>query len=349
MIYLNEEFAGEQYSAKWGHQMKIINENIKDGRFKRVYLICGEEDYLRRQYKDKLREAITGKDDMNYSYFEGKQINVKEVIDVCETLPFFADMRLVVLENTGFFKNACDDALLEYVKNIPEYLTILFVENETDKRSRLYKAVSQNGYICEMKIQEDGVLKKWIASLLTAQQKKMDGRTLDMFLEYAGNSMDNIRMELEKLICYAIEREVITAEDVRQVCTVTTVNKIFDMVSAVALKRQQEALELYYDLLTLKEPPMRILYLLSRQFNLILQVKELSSEGYQAASIAKKMGVQNFIVNKCLNQAGHFTMQKLREALEECASYEEAVKTGRLEDKMCVELIIIKYSQRKEE
>lgn len=338
----------EQRPAKWGYFMKIINENIKEGRFKRTYLICGEEDYLRRQYKDKLKEAVTGGNDMNYSYYEGRQINVKEVIDVCETLPFFADMRLVVLENTGFFKNACDDALVEYVKNIPGYLTILFVENEIDKRSRLYKAVSQNGYVCEMKIQEDGVLKRWIVSLLTAEQRRMDNRTLDMFLEYAGSSMDNIRGELEKLVCYTMGREVITTEDVRAVCTVTTTNKIFDMVSAVALKRQREALDLYYDLLTLKEPPMRILYLLSRQFNLILQVKELSKEGYQAASIAKKMGVQGFIVNKCLNQAECFTTAQLRAALEECASYEEAVKTGRLEDKMCVELIIVKYSQRQE-
>lgn len=338
----------ERNPAKWGYNMKIINENIKEGRFKRVYLICGEEDYLRRQYKDKLKKAVTGGDDMNYSYYEGKQINVKEVIDVCETLPFFADMRLVVMENTGFFKNACDDALVEYVKSIPEYLTILFVESETDKRSRLYKAVSQNGYVCEMKIQEEGVLKKWIVSLLTAEQKKMDNRTLDLFLEYAGSTMDNIRTELEKLVCYTMGREEITTEDVRQICTVTTVNKIFDMVSAVALKRQRQALDLYYDLLTLKEPPMRILYLLSRQFNLVLQVKELSSEGYQAASIAKKMGVKSFIVTKCLNQAEYFTKAQLKEALDECASYEEAVKTGRLEDKMCVELIIIKYSQRQE-
>lgn len=326
--------------------MKIINENIKDGRFKRAYLIFGEEKYLRRQYKEKLKEAITGKDDVNYSYYEGRDINTKEVIDVCETLPFFAERRLVVMEDTGFFKNACDDAFVDYIRSIPDYLTIIFVESEVDKRSKMYKAVSQNGYVSEMKIQEDVVLKKWIASLLASENKKMDGRTLQTFLEYAGSSMDNIRGELEKLFCYTMGREAVTEEDVRAICTVTTENRIFDMVSAVAMKKQREALNLYYDLLTLKEPPMRILYLLSRQFNLILQVKELMAEGYAAATIAKKMGVQGFIVTKCQNQAGFFTSSGLKEALEECASYEEAVKTGRLEDKMCVELIIIKYSQR---
>ncbi len=326
--------------------MKVLNDNIKEARFKRVYLLCGQEDYLRHQYRDKLRQAIAGDDDMNYSYYEGKTIDIKEIIDTCETLPFFADRRLVVIEDSGFFKNACDDALVDYIKNIPEYLTILFVDKEIDKRSRLYKAVSQNGYVSEMTVQDDETLKKWVRGLLSSENKRMDSRVLQTFIEYAGSSMDNIRQELEKLICYALGRDEITTSDIEAVCTVTTENKIFDMVTAVATKQQRKALDLYYDLLTLKEPPMRILFLLVRQFNLILQVKDMRKDGYTAATMAKKIGVQGFVVNKCLEQAEYFSSTVLRGALETCASYEEAFKTGRLDEKMCVELIIIKYSSK---
>lgn len=327
--------------------MKIINENIKDMRFKRAYLIYGEENYLKQQYKNKLREAITGGEDMNYSFYDGKGINLMEVIDVCETMPFFSEYRLVVMEDTGLFKNSCDDKFVDYIKNIPEYLVIVFVESEVDKRNKLYKAVSQAGYVSEMKLQDESVLRKWVAGLLAQESKNMeDSRALQTFLEYAGNSMDNVKQELEKLICYTMGRNVITTEDIKAVCTVTTVSKIFDMVSAVALKKQKEALELYYDLLTLKEPPMRILFLLSRQFNQLLQVKQLQKEGYSVESTAKKMGIQTFVVNKYLPQIKLFTEEKLIQALEECASLEEAVKTGRMDDKMCVELVIIKYSQR---
>lgn len=326
--------------------MKIISENIKEDRFKRVYLLCGEEDYLRHQYRDKLKNAITSGDDMNYSYYEGKGIDIKELIDTCETLPFFAERRLVVIEDTGFFKNSCDDALVEYIKNIPEYLTILFVDKEVDKRNRLYKAVSQNGYVSEMTIQDESVLKRWVTSLLNDENKRMDQKTLQLFIEYAGSSMDNIKQELEKLVCYTMGRDDIIGSDVEAVCTVTTENKIFDMVSSVATKQQRKALDLYYDLLTLKEPPMRILFLLVRQFNLILQAKDLKENGYAPATMAKKMGVQGFVANKCLEQAGFFTKERLMEALNDCASYEEAVKTGQLDEKMCVELIIIKYSTK---
>ena len=99
---------------------------------------------------------------------------------------------------------------------------------------------------------------------------------MKLFLEKTGTDMERIRQELEKLICYCMEKESITEEDVAVICSEQTENKIFDMINAMAEKKQKKAMELYYDLLALKEPPMRILYLITRQFNLLMQVKELS-------------------------------------------------------------------------
>lgn len=65
-----------------------LSQHIKSGEFKPVYLIYGTEDYLRKQYRDKMRQAIVGDDTMNYSYFEGKGISVKELIDLGKRCPF---------------------------------------------------------------------------------------------------------------------------------------------------------------------------------------------------------------------------------------------------------------------
>ena len=87
--------------------MKSLIEDLKSGQFNKVYLLYGEEAYLKKQYRDKLRNAMISPDDtMNYAYYEGKGVNPKEVIDLAETLPFFAERRLIILENTGFLKNA---------------------------------------------------------------------------------------------------------------------------------------------------------------------------------------------------------------------------------------------------
>ena len=69
--------------------MKSLNEDLKTGQFKQIYLLYGEESYLKKQYKDKLTKAMIPEGDtMNYAYYEGKGINVKEVIDLSETMPF---------------------------------------------------------------------------------------------------------------------------------------------------------------------------------------------------------------------------------------------------------------------
>lgn len=325
--------------------MKVINEHIKSGEYSSTYLIYGEEDYLKRQYKDKLKEAIIGEDTMNYSYYEDKDCVVKDIIDMGNTLPFFAEKRLIVVENSGFFK-ASNEELADYVKNIPDYLIIVFIENEIDKRNKLYKAVNSNGYVCEMKQQPTSVLIKWIAGILKREQKTIDRQAVDLLLSKTGAGMDNIRSELDKLISYCMEKEQIIAEDVEAVCTTQTVSRIFDMITAIATKRQHQALELYYDLLTLKEPPMRILYLIVRQFNGLLQVKEALTDGRGNAQIASEMGVAPFIVGKYVTQAKYFSIEQIKDALKDCVDTEEAVKNGKLDDKMGVELIIIKYSKK---
>ena len=154
------------------------------------------------------------------------------------------------------------------------------------------------------------------------------------------------RTVVEKLLTYTMGRDVITAEDIEAVCTTQTTNKIFDMVRAVAEKNQKKALDLYYDLLTLKEPPMRILFLLARQFYQLLQTKEMAMEGGNQQEIASRLKVPPFAVRNLLSCARQYTREQLKQAVEDFAEAEEAVKTGRLQDVMSVELLIIKYSQQ---
>lgn len=325
--------------------MQNIIQDIKSNSYRQIYLLYGEENYLKKVYKDKLKEAIVGKDDsINYNYFEGKNISVKTVIDIAETLPFFAEHRLIILENSGFFKNANED-IAAYIKQVPETTILIFVEEEIDKRGKLYKYIKEHGYISEMGRQNTSKLVPWILKILKKENKKITENEMNLFLTKTGDDMENILRELEKLISYTYGREVITAQDIEQICSTQITGKIFDMITAVSEKNQRKALELYQDLLTLKEPPMRILFLISRQFNLMLQVKELQKAGCDTVSIAKQTGLQSFLVGKYAAQARKFSTEFLKQALTECVEFEEAIKTGKMEDQLSVELLILQYSR----
>ena len=134
---------------------------------------------------------------------------------------------------------------------------------------------------------------------------------------------------------------MVEPQDVEAVCATRISNRIFDMVTAIAEKRQKDALELYYDLLTLKEPPMRILFLIARQCNLLLQARAMKSKGASNKEIASGLGVPPFAVGKYLSQASRFKSAVLRRALSRCVEAEEAVKTGRMNDVMSVEILIV--------
>lgn len=324
--------------------MKSINEDIKNGTFKQLYLLYGEEAYLKKQYKNKLTKAILPEDDtVNYAYYEGKGINPAELIDLAETMPFFAECRLIVVENSGFFKNASPE-LADYIKKIPDTTRFVFVENEVDKRSKMYKAVKEKGRVVEMGRQDEKTLLYWIAGNVKREGKQIKESTAKYLVSKTGTDMENLEKELEKLFSYTLDKTEITIQDIEDICTAQITNKIFDMVEAVAVKQQKKALDYYYDLLALKEPPMRILYLLSRQFKLLLQVKELTKKGYDKAQVAKDAGLHPFAAGKYMQQCRNFKSSELRAIMEEAAEIEELVKTGRLGDVMAVELFIVKYS-----
>ena len=324
--------------------MKTIDNDIKMGQLKNVYLLYGTEDYLKRQYRDKLKHPLVEPDDtMNFSAYEGKDINPKELIDLSETLPFFKEKRMILVENSGFFKNSCDD-LAEYMSQVPESTCFVFVEEEVDKRSKLFKAASRAGSAVEFETPKEDMLVRWILGRIQREGKKITQSVMQLFLSKTGSDMENIDKELEKLICYTLDKTEISAADVEAICTGQTENKIFEMIDAISAKNQKKALDLYYDLLALKEAPMRILFLIARQFQNLLLIKSMSAKGYPAVSIAKTAGMPSFAVQKNLRQAGAFKINQLKEAIEDCGQAEEDVKTGRMADQLAVELLIVKYS-----
>lgn len=327
--------------------MKRIQQDIKSGQIGRLYLLYGEEAYLRKQYRDNLVRALVPEGDtMNYSVFSGKDIKEEEVVDIAGTMPFFAGRRVIVVENSGWFKSG-NDRIAELVKSLPDTTYMIFVEEEIDKRGRLYKALTANGYAAQCGEQDEATLKKWVLSLFQKEGKQVTPDALNLLLDRTGTNMETIRREVEKLVCYKYEDVGITAADVEELCTVQVQNRIFDMVEAVAQKNQAQALGLYYDLLALKEAPMKILALIARQFNMLMQVKEMKAKGYPESAIAQQTGLNPyFLKKKYIPQAARFGLAQLEGALRACVKAEEDVKTGRMADTLSVELIIVGLSAK---
>ena len=322
-------------------------DDIKNKTFKKVYLLYGEESYLKSLYKKRFMRALAADgDSMNFNVFSGNGIDTKELIGLSDTMPFLAEKRLIIVEESGFFKKS-NEELADYLKAVPEETCIVFIENEIDKRGKMYKAVSKYGCVEEMKTPEEAQLKKWIAGTLQKYGKKIRSSSVDFFIARVGNRMCSLESEMDKLVSYVGDREVIEDSDIETICSVHLSNTVFDLVDAVSGGHPKKAMQLYGEMLSAKEPAMRILFLIVREFSALLATKEISQKTRDKKEIASVIGKPFFTVARYQAAAQRFSKKDLQKAIEECVLMEEYVKTGRISDTLSVELIIAHLSKEK--
>ena len=328
--------------------MSRILDDIKSGTFSKVYLICGEEAYLRRDRLGRLLQALLPEnEDMNVTRFAGKDVDAAQVMSLGGTMPFFSDRRVIVVEDSGWFRSSMDE-MAEYVKDLPDYLVLIFCESQIDKKYRLYKSVKSVGCVEECQRQQPQTLIKWIAGYLGhgmgGAPKRISAKAAGLLQARVGDDMFALKAEMDKLTAYTGERAQVTEADIDAVCSVQLQDRIFDMLRAITAKDQKKAMDLYRDLLALKVAPVKILVLLGRQFTQVLYAKELLESSLSKAEMAARIGVPPFSVPSLIQCAKAFEKSELVEAVRDAGEADEAIKTGRIADGIAVEMLIVKYS-----
>lgn len=327
--------------------MKQINSDIKSGSYKSAYLIYGEESYLVKEYTELLKNSIVNKENamMNMDIFEGNNCDVNKIINAGDTAPFFSEYRLVVVDNSGLFKDGRKTdttAMADAIKNIPNGCVYLFTNENVDKRNSLYKAVKKVGYCCEINYQDIKELTEWVKK---ESGNQLDNNTANYFVRNIGNDMKHLKAELDKLLAYVGNNKV-ENKDIDIACTKSAEVNIFNMVAAMGNKNTDKALEIYNNMIFEGEEPIGILAMIARQFRLMLQCKYLQNKkNYNSRQIAAELKLRDFVVNNCLNQAKNFKLTVLIKALEDCANCDSNIKSGVMTSKLGVELILLKYSK----
>ena len=321
--------------------MNRIEEDISKQEYSRFYLLCGEEDYLKGFYRDKLKRALIREDDtINLNEWREADFNLDQFKDQALTMPFFSDHRLIIVEDCGLFKKG-GAAMAEFLPSVPAETIILFVEHETDAREKVYKTVKSLGVIvsCD-RLKEDQII-SWIVRRLDKEGRKIQASAVHLLVDRVGEDMQQLYNEMEKLVTYTMGRDAIYLEDVQVLTPIRSEDRIFELIDAIAERNQDKALKLYYDLLALRESPLRVLILMGKQFERILQVKELREQSFDQSTIADRLGMRGFVVRKSLGQGARFTQAQLKQALARCVAADESIKTGKMKDELAAELAIV--------
>lgn len=325
--------------------MSLINSHIENNSFSQVYLLGGNEKYLMSQYKDKLLNALVDPSDtMNYVVYKGENAKAEHIVDFAMTMPFFADRRVLLIEDSDFFKKGNDD-IDELLGQLPETTVIIFSEINIDKRCKLYKTVSKLGTVALFDTPDERTLLVWLKSLFSKENIQIDDNAVYRLLEGVGMDMTTLFNEAEKLKSYCLEKGVVTVQDVEVLSINQIEGKIFDMMDALSKKDKKTTLNLYSDLLMLREPAMRLLYLVTRQFNILLKTKIALEGGKDNSQIAAAVKIPPFTVKKYIAQCNGYSRTELLDRVNWCQEADTAIKTGAMKDSMAVEMLIIKLLQ----
>ena len=332
--------------------MAELKKELDEGTIRRLYLLYGTERYLIHQYRDLLLTKLgVTEDTMNFSSYHGAAADIRTILGDLSTMPFLAEHRVVLVEGSGFFTKSVDSLTDALSEGIPETGILIFVEPDiekstgltkaVDKRGRLYKLFDQaEGAFC-FDVPDEAMLRSWITGRLSETGKKVEAKVPDRLLSSVGPDMSMLDSELEKLISYTLEKDAILVSDVDAISVTVVEDKVFEMVDAISYKKAEKALALYNDLLTLREPVMKILYLISRQYQILAQVARMLADKTPKAQIAKTAGVMPFLVNKYLAQAGSYEYPKLLSACDACLNTDYAIKTGQLSERNALERLIL--------
>jgi len=328
--------------------MKELMQDIKDKNFRPLYLLFGDERYLVQLYEARLRDAVIEPSfaAMNMDIFEGKTVTAEEIEVRAATLPFMSERRLLVVRDSGLFAPGRKDEserIAEFFKSLPPDSVIVFVESDVDKRSKAYKQAAANGRAVEFVTPTENELVAWTLRQFKEQGKSISQGDAALLLRYAAFDMHTVMSEIAKLSAFVGTREQVTANDINAVCTKSTEVRIFELVDAVAAKNAAKALESFDNLLANKESPLMIIAMIARQFRIILMCKDCARRGLNADATAAATGLRTFMVRAALGQGKGFDEATLVEALHDCGETDNMIKTGQTQDRLGIEMLIVKY------
>ncbi len=328
------------------------------------YIIYGDDSYRCHQALNEIKDGLGSPDmvSVNTTVLDGRRLSIRALSDVCSVVPFMAASRLVIIEGLlkrfqpGDRQNKANSsageeagqalkewqAISEYIKMMPQTTVLVFFDADLDTKAvnplikSLAPAADRVFQMNEIKGRE---LAAWIKDYTVKNKGKISSGAVALLADYIGGDLWSLTGELNKLMTYCEGREI-SDNDVREISSFAREESIFVLVDAVIEGRIKDAQLMLHRMLKYGTAPQQILTMIERQLAIILRVKELNHGTQQ--EIRESLGLHpRYPLEKTLRQARSFTIPRLRKAFHSLLDTDVAIKTGKYEDDLALDLLVI--------
>lgn len=331
-------------------------KELDKGTIRPLYICYGPEKYRMREFIDYLLRKCVPEDLKEFAVnkYDLSETPLDDVLEDALTMPFMAERKVIIAGGAAFLTGAKDSSkvehrpekLLEYMKAPAEFsVVILTVDaDKLDERKKIVKLLKDNGSIAPFAPLTADDLLQWVKRQADALSFRFEAGAAEALLLAAGTDLQALRSELEKLSLYAGNGGTASVEDVDRMVARTTEQDVFLLIDQIVRLKKEKAMTIFHELLLRKEEPIKIAALMTRQFRLLLQVKELERQGYSQQQMASQLGSHPYGIKISSEQARRFSFEQLSGILGSLAELDYGMKTGRVDKTLGMELFILKLA-----
>jgi DNA polymerase III subunit delta len=304
-----------------------------------VYLLLGDDEERKSRGVEKLRAGRA------VDAYDASEISPETLVSACNTFSLFGEGPFVVLKDLDAWNAAQKAVIVDYLKDPSPGSDLLLLGKRLGARERLLSAVKNSGEVHTFDQPTGKALVRW----LVGHAKRLDLDLPEDVAEGLANrcSDDKTRLlqETEKLALY-VGDDTATHEDVAALCPPDVQSNIFAFVDSLAAGERDRALALLEDLIGTGEPPLRLTFMIRRQFQLIARARALIERGIPRKEITSRLKVPPFVARKLEEQGGQLDEENLERALALVQDLESGLKGGSyLSDELQVEITVLGLSE----
>lgn len=335
-------------------------KSISNDKLNSCYLIWGTEELLLNNAVKAFNERMEedNEDPMNIYHFDLSDTPIQDVIHEAESYPFFGGNKLIIVHDSYIFtgKKVTHsftheiEQLERYINDPSEFSVLVFLApyDKLDKRKKITKLVLKKAEVIEANPDKQTDVKEYALSFFSQKGLSISREGVDLLVNLTDHNLTRTIREAEKLALYHSGETAVSIDAIHQLVSKSLEQNIFELNERVLKKDVGGSIQLYQDLLTQKEDPVKILALMISQFRLLLQVKILKNKGYQQSDIATILKVHPYRIKLAVQKQQKFPQSVLSQAHHMLITADHEIKTGKVDPELQIELFIWKFSKLQE-
>lgn len=321
---------------------KAFEAEVRSGKVGPLYLLVGEETYLRERALQALIDAALepAVKPFNLDVFRGGETPPGEIADRILSFPLMAPRRVVVVKACDELNEGAARLLLPVVESPPETSTVVFVGDKADGRKKLFATLRKTACAVEFKPLREREVGVWVQGRLRDLGKRVSQEAIHLFAGRVGGDLGVAAGEIDKLISFLGDRQVVEREDVERVVGASAESSIFDLTDAVGAKDAGRALTVLMRIREAGEHGGGILWRLTQHVHTLMRVRMLRDARVPEKDLPDRLGLPSFVVTKYLNQVRKFSHADLWRAYEALAAAEDHLKSGYQTEEIVLQLLV---------